>query len=228
MFDQLAHGYDFFNLCASFGLDKVWRKNLVLSILKCTERKVLLDVGSGTGDLIFDLLKYEKIPTDLSLIGMDLSIPMLQKAEAKSWGKQSSSMIQFIQGNSQFIPVQSEHIDCVMSAFVLRNIKKIIYNTFQEIYRVLKPGGSVFLLDMYVPSNPGLKLAHKIYLKTVLPAIGYSIFGKRWSGSYLPETIENFCSPSQITEYLKNAQFKNIETKFLSGGMAVLHIARKH
>lgn len=150
---------------------------------------------------------------------------MLVEGERKL--AETSQKFLLLQGTAAGIPLESGCADVVMNAFVLRNIKKIMPEVFAEVYRVLAPGGKIFFLDMYVPENILMKPLHRLYLKTVMPFIGRSLFGKHWSQDYLSETIFNFGPPSEISARLKSAGFTEVREIILNGGIAVLHSAAK-
>lgn len=221
MFDRLAAGYDAFNGLASLGLDRVWRRALVRGLGPSGEGTVL-DLGTGTGDLLFDALK--RSPRPRTLLGLDLSLSMLLKASEKC---RPAGGAFFLQAGADRLPVISETADAVVSAFVLRNVKTILKGVLSEIRRVLKPGGTVLLLEMYAPENAALRALHRLYLRTVLPAAGRAAFGRRWSGDYLPETIFHFGTPGQFSDRLREAGFREVSFRRLSGGIAALHSAKK-
>ena len=226
LFDRLAYRYDFFNRCASLGLDRRWRRSLITAIRKNAPRPArILDLGTGTGDLVLDLARAG---TEGSCIGLDLSGPMLDEAKRKLGAMGTGNLRSgFVQGSAAVIPLDSECLDAAMSAFVLRNVKKLLPQVLSEIERVLRPGGSVFFLEMYAPSGAVLSALHKVYLQMILPAIGKAVFGGRWSGGYLAETILGFGTPDQFSELLRIAGFEEVECSDLYGGIAAVHRARK-
>ncbi|OGR84134.1 MAG: hypothetical protein A2901_08935 [Elusimicrobia bacterium RIFCSPLOWO2_01_FULL_54_10] len=110
---------------------------------------------------------------------------------------------------------------------MLRNVRKIMPEFLREILRVLKPGGKAFLLDMTVPSSLWLKIPHGIYLNAALPLIGRAVFGGRWAGNYLKDTIQGFWPPKEFSQILQDAGFRGASFNTLTGGMAALHICKK-
>lgn len=230
LFDRLSGRYDFFNRLVSVSLDKNWRMELVKAASQSSHPHIILDIGTGTGSLVFSFLKFPGSSFEQSsFLGLDLSYSMLKKAGKKISGIASDQNRNFylLQGNSGSIPLISNSVDVVVSAFVLRNVKKIVDDVLREVHRVLKPGGSLFLLDLSLSRNSIIQSLQKIYLKTVVPAVGMAVFGKDWSGDYLSETISNFGTPDQFSDLLRRSGFRDIQFKNLSGGITVLHSARK-
>ncbi|MBI3012613.1 MAG: ubiquinone/menaquinone biosynthesis methyltransferase [Elusimicrobia bacterium] len=229
MFNGLAGKYEQFNSVSSLGLDRIWRNSLIRSVgLENLEGKVVLDFGTGTGDLIRNLAQKNQ-RRDTILIGMDFSKAMIQwaKTNLEKIKRGEKSQIEFLCASGENVPLLSESVDVVMSAFVLRNIRKIMIPVLSELKRVMRPGGKLFFLEMVVPENSVLKFFHRLYLKSILPLVGYSLFKKNWSGSYLSETILNFGKPAQFSQILIELGFEDVCFSTLSGGMAVLHRARK-
>ena len=95
------------------------------------------------------------------------------------------------------------------------------------MYRTLKPGGQIYLLDMVVPENPILRFLHGIYLRTVLPTVGRIVLGSSWPKGYLRQTIENFGNAAQFVTVLEQAGFKAVRSEKILGGIAVLFSAKK-
>lgn len=189
------------------------------------EPRAILDLGTGTGDLVAGIQSRRRrsgLTGECSLIGIDLSFGMITEAR-----KKVNHGAYFIQASGEKIPVASGSVDAVISAFTLRNIRKIISATLGEVLRILRPGGSLLFLEMYVPEKRAMRSLHQVYLKTALPAVGNLVFGSEWSGNYLSETILNFWTPAEFSEILGKSGFSEIHYQSLSGGLAVIHRARK-
>ena len=224
LFDGLAANYDTFNCLASLGLDRKWRSAVAGKIGgKGFAPELLLDLGTGTGDLLLAIRKAGD-PQDRRCVylGADVSLPMLLRARKKfPFG------MYFFQADSRAIPLLSGSVDVVVSAFVLRNIKPFLRETLADVSRILRPGGRIYFLDLYVPENLFLRALYKIYVNMIMPVMGRAVFGRSWSGSYLSETIANMGSPDSFSLELENAGFRNVGHDILSGGIAVLHFAQK-
>ena len=207
---------------ASWGLDRVWRRSLTRELLAtCSPGGVVLDFGCGTGDLIFDTIQ-QKQGEGLKFLGMDLSLPMLSLAREKIGPKPL-----LVQASCEKIPLADQSVDSVISAFVLRNVRKIMAETLGEIRRVLKPGGEAHLLEMGVPKARILRPFHRLYLQAFLPLIGRAVFGEAWSRDYLAETIFQFWTPPEFCRLLTDAGFGPARYEPLSMGLAGLYHCRK-
>lgn len=226
LFDRLAGRYDRFNRIASLGLDCRWRVRLVRSVAESLKSPgVILDFGTGTGDLIFEMVRDRSdLLKESTFIGMDVSTAMLELARLKIGER---DRIYWLQGSALSVPRDPGSLDAAVSAFVLRNVRKDLRNVLSEMKRVLKPGGGLFLLEMGVPVSPALRLLHGFYLKTVLPWIGRRVFGRDWSGDYLERTVLGFESPERFSRLLEETGFRDAGYRLLDGGIAVLHTAFK-
>jgi len=216
MFNRLVKGYDRFNFFSSLGLDRRWRKMLVNVI---PEGSVVLDVGTGTGDLALAASKKAK-----QVVGIDFSLAMIQKAKEKG---QPLPSVQFQVGEAHSLPFRAGQFDVVTSGFVLRNLYRMgsLENFYRESFRVLKTGGISLSLELTRPLNSVLQWGHQVYLKTVLPLIGKTLFGNRWPSQYLAGSIHEFPEPARIEDLLSKTGFRSIEFSPLHGGIAGLFFA---
>ncbi len=224
LFNGISKSYDRFNRFASLGLDKGWRRKIALSLAQEDLKEcVLLDIGTGTGELLFDIREICSENSSLTLVGVDFSSEMLKIANEKC--KKNKVLLPFINANASRLPLGSRSVNFIVSAFVLRNIKKLMEASLLEMKRTLKEGGKIYLLEMYIPQNRILKFFHRVYLQRILPLWGHWICGTSWSGEYLTQTILGFGSPAQFSEKLQAAGFKNVRFQIMLGGVAVLHTA---
>lgn len=194
------------------------------------DHRTVLDLGCGTAGLLFDLCRADRnIPRERSFIGLDFSKTMLQEAKVglRRIREEERGRIYFLQAGAGEIPLQSSSVDLVVSAFVTRNVRQIIHEVLSEVNRVLRPGGTVLLLEMYMAKGKLARLLQKIYLNSFLEIIGRILFGRSWPGSYLSETITRFWSPDRFSGMLTEHSFKEVRAEPLNFGIAAVHRARK-
>ncbi len=153
---------------------------------------------------------------------MDLSLPMMRLAKEKT-----GNSVLLVQGSSERLPIASQSLDFVISAFVLRNVRKIMAETLSEIKRVLKPGGAALLLEMGLPEARWIRPFHRFYLKNILPLIGRSVLGPSWSRDYLAETIFQFWTPAEFCQIMAESGLRETRYEPLSMGLAGLYCGTK-
>jgi len=198
MFDKIAPDYDRFNSWASLGLHHRWRKELVRRIPSPCR---VLDLATGTGDVAF--LAAE---AGHSVVGLDFSEAMLEKAKAKD----SLHKIRWMNGSANRLPYSDRSFGCVTSAFMLRNVRGTLDTVFKENFRILRAGGTVLHMDFSRPDSPLARLGHKIHLKVGIPLMGQWICGSRWPKQYLETTIDSFFTPKEVEARLTKAGFNHV------------------
>lgn len=218
MFNSLVPGYDWFNHIGSLGLDGRWRREILRYTTGLTP---ILDLGTGTGDVAYELAKAEA-----TVVGVDFSEHMLKRAQLK-YKKQPGLSFHVAEANS--LPFEAQTFAGVTSAFLLRNLyaEGVLLGTFKECFRVLRPGGRMIHLELTRPLRRWLAWGHEWYLDAILPKIGRLFFQNRWPGGYLQNTIKQFISPPEVCQNMRWAGFEAISHTHLSGGMAGLFVAHK-
>lgn len=221
MFDNIAPKYDFLNHFLSFGIDKSWRKK-VIKILKKYQPKTILDIATGTADLAImaSKLSPEKI------IGIDISVQMLNEGWGKIIKKQLESTIELVQCDSENIIFEDNYFDAAMVAFGVRNFENLDKG-LNEIYRVLKQGSPFVILEFSKPKQAGIKQLYTFYSKHILPTIGNTVSKDNSAYSYLPESINLFPEGSQFLKKLEKAGFGNLKQIKLTFGIASIYLGIK-
>jgi len=156
MFDTISKDYDGLNRIISFGIDVKWRKK-VINIVKEHNPKHVLDIATGTGDLIISLAESQAE----RLTGFDLSEGMLEIGRQKISKKKMDGRIEMIQGDSEAMPFEDHSFDVITVAFGVRNFEHL-EKGLQEIYRVLKPGGIFVVLETAVPTKTPYKQGYTL------------------------------------------------------------------
>lgn len=220
MFDDISHKYDFLNHLLSFGIDLYWRKVLVDS-LQIKESMTILDVATGTGDVGFKILKNNNV----KIIGIDYSFNMVKVAKQKAKAKGFNNKFKLIQGDAENLPIANDSIDVLTISFGFRNIGHY-EKAMKEFYRVIKPGGSCFILEFQEPVSPIIGKLYSFYFKNILPVIG-AIFSRSDAYRYLPESVQNFLNRVEMESLMKASGFSFKRCKNLTFGISSLFEGKK-
>lgn len=219
MFNRIALRYDFLNHFLSFGIDKGWRKKLI-RIAKNDEPKTVLDIATGTGDM---LIAFHKAGIQ-SLAGLDPSSGMLEQAKIKLVKSNISAELK--EGFSENLPFDDNQFDLVTVVFGIRNFENLNQG-FSEIYRVLKPGGKARFLEFSMPKNVIVRLFYKLYLKLFIPLWGRIISGDKAAYQYLSASIKDFSKTIEVERELDACRFETEKTHVLSLGIASIYTGQK-
>ena len=205
MFDTIAPRYDLINRIMTFRLDVRWRRTSV-RLLGLPRNSVVLDLASGTGDMCIDLGRAGHRP-----VSVDFSFGML--AADRSGAPR-------VQADILRLPMPDGSVDGVTCGFALRNLVDLP-TFFNELGRVVRPGGRIALLDVGVPKNPLIRWGHGFYFGKVVPRIG-ALLSNGAAYRYLPKSVAYLPSPSVMLESLRDAGFADGEHRLLSGGITQL------
>jgi len=223
-FDKIAHRYDILNRILSVGIDQYWRKKMI-SFLPKGEALTLLDLATGTGDVMLSLAKNKRC-TFSQLIGMDLSQGMMDIGVQKSRRRKRDDLITFQQGNATDIPMPDDTVDVVTISFGIRNVPDVS-KTLSEMGRVLKPGGVGMVLEFSMPENPLLKTLYLFYFRYILPQIGSLISGDKEAYTYLNKSVEVFPYGNAFCQLMYQEGFRGVIQKPLTLGIATLYVGYK-
>lgn len=222
MFDQIAGRYDFLNRFLSAGIDIYWRK-VMLKKLKPLQPKVILDVATGTADVA---LMAERMLKPEQIIGIDISVGMLDLGRNKIEQKKLSHIITLQKGDSEHIEFPENHFDAVTVAFGVRNFENL-EKGLTEILRVLKPGGQLCVLEFSKPNLPGIEQLYHLYLGIIAPEIAKMISKNKNAYAYLNDSVRAFPEGRAFTDIMEKTGFKDITCKRLSLGISSLYTGKK-
>lgn len=223
MFNHIAYRYDFLNHFFSMGLDKHWRKKSTKILTKITHvRPTILDLATGTGDWIKDLLKIDAE----KIIGADIAEDMLAIARSKFLCHPQKNKISFQEEDAENLSFETNHFDLVTIGFGVRNFENIPKG-ISEIHRVLKPGGIIGILELTTPAHFPMKQFYQFYSKVVIPTFGKLISKDRGAYSYLPNSVKEFSEKINLTEIMKNQGFTEIKKKTITFGIVTLFYGKK-
>lgn len=225
MFASIASRYDVTNQVLSFNMHRWWNSQLVNKVTDGHNPESLLDLCCGTGDIALSFLKQAKSPKTVYML--DFCAEMLEGAKAKTKSDDLlKHQISFITADAQAIPLPDESVACATVAYGIRNVQSP-ERCIKDVFRVLKPGGDFGILELTEPNNPVLSFAHRLYLKTVLPAFGKLLTSNQAAYGYLCNSIKEFVKPAELEEMLKKAGFVHTLKKPLLGGIATIIYGKK-
>lgn len=222
MFDNISGEYDSLNRVISFGVDVKWRKKVV-KIVADTKPESILDIATGTGDLIINLAKKT---TANKLIGLDISEGMLSVGRNKIAADGLSQRIEMVQADSEHMPFDDNSFDAITVAFGVRNFEHL-EKGLKEILRILKPGGIFVILETSVPTKTPYKQGYKIHSKYILPTIGKLFSKDKDAYTYLSESASAFPFGEALNNILRKTGFTNVVDKPQTFGVATIYKASK-
>ncbi len=226
MFTQIAPRYDLLNHLLSLQLDRLWRARaakLLRSVLHRPDALVL-DFCCGTGDLAFALGRAGKA----RILGADFAHTMLVRAKAKSAthslsaGANASPRMSFFEADALRLPFADASFDLVTSAFGFRNLANYEAG-LREIQRVLKPGGTIAILEFSEPPQGLLGDLYRWYFTRVLPKIGWLVSGHQSAYTYLPKSVARFFRPAELAALMTNVGYQSVEFREWTIGTVALH-----
>ena len=200
LFDSIAGRYDMVNRVITFGLDVRWRRKAV-SALDLTAGSIVLDLACGTGDFCRETTRAGMVP-----IGIDLSMGMLVAARTDA---------PLLHGDVLALPISNGAVDGAVCGFALRNLVELS-GFFEELARVVRPGGKISLLDAAEPEHKVLRWGHRIYFQKIVPRIG-GLLSDRAAYTYLPKSLAYMPTWPDLSRQLSAAGFGAIERKIFVG-----------
>jgi demethylmenaquinone methyltransferase/2-methoxy-6-polyprenyl-1,4-benzoquinol methylase len=222
-FNSVARNYDFMNTLLSFGIHYAWKRSAV-RMLKLSPGDCVLDVCGGTGDL--SILAARKIGPTGRVVIYDINRAMIQAGLHKVANTDIHDRIQYVQGNAESISFPDTYFEAAMVGFGIRNVTRM-QKGFEEMYRVLKPGGKMVCLEFSRPTWPVFRWMYDFYSFHIMPLLGELIVGSRKAYTHLPESIRTFPLPEELSELLKAIGFSQVSYRNLTNGIAVIHLAVK-
>ena len=217
MFDRIAKSYDAANRAISMGMDRLWRRRAV-RMLKPVEDGRYLDIGTGTGDLVAEILRQEP---GARAVGIDPAERMLEIAR----GKIRNANARFEVADALALPMGDGAFDGIVLGFSFRNIVDR-RRALEEMLRVLKPGGRAVVLEATRPSNPLARLGYRLYAPLVVPAVG-KLFGDNSAYRYLVDSIEAFPPAESVAGMMGEAGFEQVACRPLALGAVSIFSGRK-
>lgn len=221
MFDRIAPRYDLLNRLLSAGIDRGWRRAAV-EFLDAEAGARILDLCTGTADLLIEAIAGEPARRGT---GVDLSLEMLRRGKDKLERQALAPRAALLAGDVERLPLRGALFDGALIAFGIRSVSAPDA-ALREILRVLKPGGTLVVLEFSMPAG-ALGVLYRLYSRHVLPRVGAWISGDATAYSYLPASIARFPAPAAFAELLQHAGFAGVRYRPLTFGVAHLHRGEK-
>ena len=219
VFDSVASRYDVMNDLMSFGVHRLW-KRFLLSQTGLRPGQKALDVAGGTGDITVGLSK--QVGSSGLVVLSDINAEMLRHGRDRLLDQGIVGNVEFALANAERLPFADRSFDCVTIAFGLRNVTDKAA-ALASMYRVLKPGGQLMVLEFSKPIEPGLGPIYDSYSFSVLPKLGQMVAGDANSYRYLAESIRMFPDQLTLETMMRAAGFEGVRHHNLTGGIVALH-----
>ncbi len=219
VFDSVADRYDLMNDLMALGMHRVW-KRFTRSVSGVREGHRVLDLAGGTGDLT--RLFHERTGADGQVILADINRPMLERGRRKLIDQGLLQGLDYAQVNAEALPFADRSFDQVVIGFGLRNVTRK-ERALAEMYRVLKPGGRVLILEFSKLQQDALTPLYDLYSFKVLPWLGQQVTQDADSYRYLAESIRKHPDQEQLAEMMCEAGFESCEWFNLALGIVAVH-----
>ena len=220
LFDRIAGTYDGLNHVLSLNIDKRWRRRAIRMLAPAEQ---VLDVAIGTADLTIEILRQGKAQ---HVTGIDLSHGMMAIGEQKVAKHGYAQQVQFDYGSAQQMPYADSSFDTVTCAYGVRNFANMDEG-LSEMYRVLRTGGELMVLEFSYPTNPVIRWGYDLYFTHILPFIGNLFSRDKGAYSYLNRSVKNFPYGEAFCQHLRKAGFSQIKATPLTFGISTIYTAVK-
>ena len=219
VFSDVANNYDLMNDIMSFGAHRLWKKTLI-DIVNPSSSDKIVDVGSGSGDLVLEILKRD---LNLKIDMVDLNKEMLLEGKRRI----KNNNVKFFQQNAENLSFIDNKYDKYLISFCLRNVTNID-QSFKEAFRILKPGGQYYCLEFSKPNSFVLANIYSYYKSDIIPTFGKIFSDNREAYNYLNESIDLFPKQDELKRRIEFAGFKSVKYKNLFDGIVSIHTGYKY
>jgi demethylmenaquinone methyltransferase/2-methoxy-6-polyprenyl-1,4-benzoquinol methylase len=220
MFARIAPGYDRMNRIMTGGMDQGWRAFAVAAVAPPAAGRAL-DIGAGTGDFLIELAGW--LPDGLA-VGVDFTVPMMRAGLPKLARYRERAA--FVGGDALCLPFPDETFDAITTGFTLRNVTDIA-GAFREMWRIARPGCVMACLEVARPSNPLIRLGHRIYFERVVPLLARALGADPTAYTYLPHSARAFPQPEALAQIMQECGWSQVRYRRLGFGAVAVHIGSK-
>jgi demethylmenaquinone methyltransferase/2-methoxy-6-polyprenyl-1,4-benzoquinol methylase len=219
VFRSVASKYDVMNDLMSLGVHRVWK---AFAIEQCGVRagSRVLDLAGGTGDLAARLAP--RVGETGEVVIADINEAMLDVGRGRLADRGIVGNVRFVRADAEALPFPDNHFDCIIIGFGLRNVTRQ-QRALDSMFRVLKPGGRLLVLEFSRPVLPGLGKIYDLYSFSVLPWLGKTVANDEASYRYLAESIRKHPDQETLKGMMQQSGFERVGYHNLSGGIVALH-----
>lgn len=222
MFGSIASRYDLLNRLLSFGVDTRWRR-FAVSLVRSPADGCILDIATGTGDMALEIAATT--PSSVSIVGIDFCKEMIEIAAMKTERSEYAERINYAIAPCERIPFPDGSFDSVTIAFGIRNLDNRIQG-LREMYRILKTGGKVIILEFSTPRSKIIKVIYHWYFRRLLPIIG-GLFSRFDAYKYLPDSVLEFPAQAEFKHTMAEAGFLNLVHYTRTFGIVSIYVGEK-
>ena len=219
VFSDVANNYDLMNDVMSFGAHRLWKKSFI-DIVNPSSGDKIIDVGSGSGDLVLEILKRN---LNLKIDMVDLNKAMLLEGKKRI----KNNNVKFFQQNAESLNFLDNIYDKYLISFCLRNVTDID-QSFKEAFRILKPGGQYYCLEFSKPNSFVLANMYSYYKSNIIPTFGKIFSNNRDAYNYLNESIDLFPKQDELKKRIEASGFKSVRYINLFDGIVSIHTGYKY
>ncbi len=218
VFDSVASSYDLMNDAMSLGIHRLWKNEFVQKLPLKPGAKIL-DVATGTGDIVYRMLEQ---CSEIEITATDINEAMLMEGKANLQNKGIIKQVDYKVVDAEKLPFKDHQFDLYTISFGLRNVTHID-QALKEANRVLKPGGQFFCLEFSHVKAPLLKQLYDFHSFNILPLLGELLAKDGQSYQYLAESIRQFPAAEALVKRMEDAGFRQSKFKRLSFGIVAIH-----
>lgn len=224
VFHSVASKYDLMNDLMSFGLHRLW-KRFTIDQAQVRPGQIVLDLAGGTGDLTKAFAN--KVGKNGKVVLADINEKMLIRGRERLIDAGIVGNVEFVQADAESLPFPDDYFDCITIAFGLRNVTNKTA-ALSSMYRVLKPGGKLLILEFSKPVVPLLSALYDKYSFHMIPKIGSWVANDEDSYRYLVESIRMHPGQEELKNLMEQAGFEDVIFHNLNAGIVALHKGFKY